>query len=161
MSDAENFRDHLSRALEWEEAHAGFDKAVAAVPPESRGLRPRGFEHSPWDLLEHLRRAQNDLLEFCAKADYKHTLTWPDDYWPADRVPSEQAWNASVDGYRKDRAALQALVRDTSVDLSSLVPTGTGNQTYLRAILLVIDHNAYHVGQLIAVRRALGIWNPA
>jgi len=151
-------REHLIRALEWEDAHVDFRKAIEGIPAERRGERPAGFDHSPWDLLEHMRRAQQDLLEFCVNAGYSHTLTWPDDYWPADRSPSDAAWNASIAAFEADRATLQQLVRDPSLDLFALVPTGEGRQTYLRAILVVLDHNAYHLGQLIAVRRALQIW---
>jgi hypothetical protein len=151
-------REHLIRALEWEEAHVGFRKAIEGIPAARRGDRPAGFDHSPWELLEHMRLAQKDLLEFGVNPAYKHTLTWPDDYWPTDRMPSDAAWNASVAAFEADRTKLQQLVRDASLDLFTLVPTGKGLQTYLRTILLVLDHNAYHLGQLIAVRRALGIW---
>ena len=159
MTDlARPLRDHLIRALEWEEAHTGFRNAIEGIPPDRRGDRAAGFAHSPWELLEHIRLAQNDLLEFCLNPAYSHTRTWPDDYWPTDRVPSDAAWDASVVAVEADRARLQQLVRDGSLDLFTLVPTGKERQTYLRAILLVLDHNAYHLGQLIAVRRALGIW---
>jgi uncharacterized damage-inducible protein DinB len=151
-------RDHLVRALDWEEAHAGLDKAIDGIPPERRGDRAAGFAHSPWELLEHMRFAQNDLLDFCVNPAYKHSRKWPDDYWPRDPTPTETAWTASIAALKADRARLQQLARNTSLDLFALVPTGKGQQTYLRALLLVIDHNAYHVGQLIAVRRALGIW---
>ena len=155
---AQPLREHLIRALEWEEAHVEFRKAIEGIPAERRGDRPAGFDHSPWELVEHMRRAQKDLLEFAINAAYSHTLTWPDDYWPTDRLPADAAWNASVAAFEADRAKLQQLVRDASVDLFALVPTGKDRQTYLRSILLVLDHNAYHLGQLIAVRRALGIW---
>jgi uncharacterized damage-inducible protein DinB len=151
-------RDHLVRVLDWEEAHVGFDKAIDNVAPALRGKRPSGFEHSPWQLIEHIRIAQDDILEFCTNANYEHTRTWPDDYWPADPEPADdKAWKDSIAGYRKGRAALQQLVRDVD-DLTAPVPTGKPKQTYLRAILLTADHTAYHVGQIIAVRRALGIW---
>ena len=90
---------------------------------------------------------------------YVHALKWPDDYWPKNpSPPTAQAWDNSLANFSADRARLKALIQDTSIDLSALVPTGTRVQTYLRDILLVIDHNAYHVGQVVAVRRALGIW---
>lgn len=151
-------RDHLIRALEWDEAHAGFDKAIDGIPAGRRGDRPAGFERSPWELLEHLRLAQKDLLDFCVNAQYAHTMSWPDDYWPGTPVPSEAEWQASLADFTADRARLQQMIRDESLDLFKIVPTGKDRQTYVRAILLVIDHNAYHVGQLIAIRRALGIW---
>jgi hypothetical protein len=152
-------RAHLIRALAWDEAHATFDKSVEGMPPDRRGATPPGFEHSPWQLLEHLRLAQKDLLEFARDPNYKHALAWPDDYWPNNPAPpNAAAWAESVAGFKADRDALIAFVGNPSVDLSALVPTGEGKQTVLRAVLLVIDHNAYHVGQLVAVRRALGAW---
>lgn len=156
---ADPLRAHLARALDWTEAHAGFDKAVEGLPAGARGARPPGFEHSPWQLLEHLRLAQKDLLDFCVNPKYVHDLAWPDDYWPKHpEPPAATAWDESVKAFKADREALGRMVRDASLDLSAVVPTGKGPQTYLRAILLVIDHNAYHVGQLVAVRRALGHW---
>ena len=155
-------RQALTRLIEWEEAHVGFDKAVAGLTPEQRGLRATGFEHSPWQLVEHLRLAQKDLLDFCLNPKYVHDLTWPDDYWPSDPVPpSPSAWDDSLAGFRADRARLEAMIGDPNVDLFAVVPTGEGKQTYLRACLLVADHNAYHVGQIVAVRKALGLWPPA
>jgi uncharacterized damage-inducible protein DinB len=151
-------REQLIRVLDWEDAHVGFDKAVANIPPEQRGARPQGFEHSPWQLLEHMRIAQDDILEFCVNPKYEHTMTWPDDYWPGDPAPpSERAWDASIAAYGRSRMEMKRLTREV-VDLTAPVPTGSTAQTYLRAILLVADHTAYHVGQLVAVRRALGIW---
>jgi uncharacterized damage-inducible protein DinB len=156
---ADAHRDHLVRALDWEEAHVGFDKAVDGIPPEKRGARAPGFDHSPWQLLEHIRLAQEDILDFCVNAKYQHTMKWPDDYWPTDPAPPDaQAWMASIAACARAREELKRLAREIE-DLTAKVPTGEGHQTYLRAILLVIDHNAYHVGQLVAVRRALGIWS--
>jgi hypothetical protein len=150
-------RDHLDRVLAWGEAHAAFEDAVADLPDRLRGRTPEGLPYSPWQLVEHLRLAQHDLLEFCRNSDYRES-TWPDDYWPASAAPpSSAAWEESLRRYREDRAALQALVRDPAVDLTARIPHGTG-QTYLREILLAIDHAAYHVGELIVVRRLLGAW---
>ena len=150
-------RDHLVRALAWEEAHVGFDKVVAGVPAGQRGARPPGFEHSLWQQLEHIRLAQADILDFCVNAKYEHTLKWPDDYWPAPEPPGATAWDESLAAYGRDREALQRLAREIP-DLTAPVPTGKSNQTYLRALLLLIDHAAYHVGQMVELRRALGIW---
>jgi uncharacterized damage-inducible protein DinB len=151
-------RDHLVRALEWEEARVGFDRAVDGIPIEKRGAHAPGFEHSPWQLLEHIRIAQQDILDFCVNATYEHSMKWPDDYWPKEPAPpSAEAWTSSIALVTRSRADLQRLACEVE-DLTATVPTGKGPQTYLRAILLVIDHNAYHVGQLVAVRRALGIW---
>ena len=152
-------RDQLARVLDWEDAHVGFDKAVAGIPADKRGARAAGFEHSPWQLLEHIRMAQEDILDFCVNSTYQHTMKWPDDYWPRDPAPpSEKAWTDSLASYARSREALKRLARDVE-NLTAAVPTGKGHQTYLRGILLAADHVAYHVGQLVAVRRALGIWN--
>ncbi len=151
-----DLRDQLARLLDWEEAHVGLDKAVDGIPVDRRGAQAAGFEHSPWQLLEHMRLAQADILDFCVNANYEHSLKWPDDYWPGPTPPREAAWQESIASFRQSREKMKALSRD--VDLTARVPTGKGNQTYLRAILLVADHAAYHVGQLVAVRRALGIW---
>ena len=151
------FRDHLVRLLDWEDAHVGFDKAVQGVPADARGALAAGFEHSPWQLLEHMRLAQEDILDFCLNASYEHALTWPDDYWPSLAPTSDSAWKESVASFTRTREQLKALARQVD-DLTAKVPTGKANQTYLRAILLVADHTAYHVGQLVAVRRALGVW---
>ena len=152
-----DIREHLARLLDWEDAHVGFDKAVDGIPVDKRGARPVGFEHSPWQLLEHMRLAQDDILDFCIKSDYEHNLKWPDDYWPSPVPPTDVAWQESVASFRRSREKVKALARDVD-DLTAKAPTGQDGQTYLRAILLVADHAAYHVGQLVALRRALGIW---
>ena len=150
-------RDHLERVLDWEDAHVGLEKAAKGIPADQRGARAAGFEHSPWQLVEHIRIAQEDILEFCGAA-YQHTRQWPADYWPKEAAPPTQtAWTESVASCVRCREDLKRLARDVE-DLTATVPTGEGNQTYLRAILLAADHAAYHVGQLVAVRRALGIW---
>jgi hypothetical protein len=155
----DRLRAQLVRVLDWDEAHVGFDKAVEGIPPDRRGAHAAGFEHSPWQLLEHIRLAQKDLVAFCVDPNYVHVLTWPDDYWPRSPAPpAPSAWDDSVADFRADRGKLKQLASDVRVDLFALVPTGTGEQTYMRALMLVVDHNAYHLGQLIAVRRALGVW---
>jgi hypothetical protein len=130
---------------------------VAGVPFALQGKVPAGFEHSAWQQLEHLRLAQADILDFSVNPGYAHKK-WPDDYWPADPAPPDaHAWNRSVAAYRTDRERMQALARDTAVDLFARIPHGDG-QTYIREILLVVDHGAYHVGQLVQLRKALGCW---
>jgi uncharacterized damage-inducible protein DinB len=151
-------RDHLARALSWAEAHMSLDDAVADLPAPLRGRKPDGLPYSPWRLLEHIRITQHDILDFCRNPNYKE-IAWPDDYWPKSAAPpSDSAWDASVRQIRNDRAGLEALARDESLDLAARIPHGTG-QTYLREILLVIDHTAYHMGELIVVRRLLGAWS--
>lgn len=150
-------REQIARLLGWEDAHASFDSAVAGLPESARGRTPPGLPYSPWQLVEHLRITQRDILDFCRDPEYRE-LSWPDDYWPASsEPPSAAAWDESVGRFREDRAALQALARDAATDLRSRVPRGTG-QTYLRELLLAADHAAYHVGELVVVRRLLGAW---
>ena len=157
MRDNTAFRTHLIKLLEWGDAHATFDAAVMGIEPSVRGVVPDGWDYSAWQLVEHLRIAQEDILQFCVAATYKE-MTWPDDYWPASPAPpTDAAWDQSLDAYRQDRKALQDLAADPEIDLLAVVPSGT-TQTYLREILLVVDHTAYHVGQLIALRKQLGIW---
>jgi uncharacterized damage-inducible protein DinB len=156
MAD-EALRRHLLQLLDWHDAHASFDDAVDGVPSDRQGTQPAGLPYSPWQLLEHLRLTQRDVLEFCRNTAYVEP-TWPDDYWPETVTPpSAEAWSRSVEAFRADREALKELAAAADVDLHAAVPNGSG-QTYLREILLVADHNAYHVGQLVLLRRLLGIW---
>lgn len=160
MPSTDPLRDHLVRLLDWQDAHVNFDDAVEGLPVELRGVRPPGLAHSPWELLEHLRIAQHDILDFCRNRDYKE-LAFPADYWPASAAPpAPEAWDASVAAFRRDLAALCRLAEDPALDLMAAIPHGSG-QTYLRELFLVADHNAYHVGQLVVVRRLLGAWPPA
>ena len=156
MSDKAT-RELLGKALAWHDAHATFDAAVSDVPAEARGRRPEYLPYSAWQLVEHLRITQRDILDFCVNPDYQE-MTWPDDYWPSSaEPPSAAAWDESVRAYKEDRQALQRLAADTGVDLEARIPHGDG-QTYLRELVLVVDHTAYHVGQLVLVRRLLGLW---
>lgn len=157
MSD-DPLRTHVLRLLEWQDAHASFDVAVEGIPPELRGIQPSGLPFSPWQLLEHLRLTQFDILEFCRTPKYDEPR-WPQDYWPASASPpSNGAWEESIAGFRDDREALKQLAAGPEPDLFAMIPHGSG-QTYLRELLLVADHNAYHVGQLVVVRRLLGVWS--
>ena len=156
MSDDQALRAQLRRILEWEDAHASFDRAVAGLPARLRGTAPEGWAHSAWQLLEHLRICQHDILDFCRNPKYVEMAM--EDYWPPSaKPPSPKAWSASVAAIRRDVAALKRLAADRGIDLFARIPHGSG-QTYLRELLLVADHNAYHVGQLVALRRALGAW---
>lgn len=157
MSRDRALREHLSGLLGWEDAHAGLESIVGRVPPEMRGVVPPGLPYSAWQLLEHLRIAQSDILEFCRNPDYKE-MTWPEDYWPrAPGPPSTDAWDASIAAFHRDRESLQRLATDPGVDLTAPIPHGSG-QTILRELLLVADHNSYHLGQMVALQRVLGIW---
>jgi uncharacterized damage-inducible protein DinB len=158
MTPDHELRGYLARLLDWEEAHIGFEAAVEGLPAAERGTQPFGLPYSAWQLVEHIRLAQLDILEFCRDPGYRKRR-WPDDYWPTSPAPPRpEAWDASLADLRRDREALQALAMDPSVDLLAQIPHGTG-QTYLRELLLVADHTAYHVGQLIVVRRLLGSWH--
>jgi hypothetical protein len=149
-------REHLRKILDWEDAHVSFDTAVKGIPVGLRGKVPKGQAHSLWQLVEHLRRTQRDILDFCRDPDYVEPPF--SEYWPPTAAPpSATAWDKSVAAIRSDLRAMQKLAADTDVDLFERIPHGSG-QTYLRELLLVADHTAYHVGQLVAVRRSLGIW---
>ena len=157
MKHDQQLREHLTKLLDWRDAHADFDAAVADLPPDLRGQVPAGLPYSPWQLLEHLRTAQRDILDFCRAPAYE-AKNWPGDYWPKDPAPPDAAaWDRSIAAFRVDRDALKAMFADPAVDLFAPVPHGHG-QTYLREVLLVADHNAYHIGQLVYARRVLGAW---
>ena len=150
-------RQQLASILDWEEAHVTFDRAAEGIPVEARGIRPNGLPYSAWQLVEHMRLAQFDILDFCRNPDYKQ-LEWPRDYWPSEPEPPDvAAWDESLRRYREDRRAMQQMALDPALDLNSKIPHGTG-QTYLRELLLVADHTAYHVGELVLLRRLLGSW---
>lgn len=149
-------RDQLLKLLEGGQAHVTFEAAVKGLPAALRGKRPKGAEHSPWELLEHMRIAQWDVLEF--SRDPKHVSPeWPSGYWPKTKAPSnDKAWAKSVRAFTAGLEAMRKQVAD-STDLYAPIPHGEG-QTLLREALLVADHNAYHLGQLVLVRRLLGAW---
>jgi uncharacterized damage-inducible protein DinB len=148
-------REQLARLLDWQDAHVSFERAVEGVPVALRGRRPKGLP-SLWELLEHIRLCQLDILDFCRDPNYAEKK-WPDDYWPARAAPPDaRAWSRSLAAYRRDLAALQALARGRT-KLTARIPHGSGQST-LRELVLVADHTAYHVGQMIAVRRLLGCW---
>ena len=157
MPNESVLREHLVNLLSGRGAHVEFDKAVAGLPVALRGKRPRGQSFTLWRLLEHMRIAQWDILEF--SHDAKHVSPdWPEGYWPkGDAPPSGKAWNESVSTFRRDLAAMQALVSDPATDLYARIPHGDG-QTVLREALLLADHNSYHLGQFVLLRRLLGAW---
>ena len=150
-------REHVLYLLRGGGAHLDFEKAVAGLPPELRGVRPAGLPHSPWRLLEHMRIAQWDILEFSRNPRHV-SPPFPEGYWPeGDAPPDAGAWDRSVAAFRADLRAMEALVADPASDLFTPFPHGQG-QTLLREALLVADHNAYHLGQLVVLRRLLGAW---
>lgn len=150
-------RNHVLNLLDARGAHVDFDRAVAGLPVEARGRRPEGMPHSPWEILEHLRICQEDILEFALSPDWV-SPEWPAGLWPdAPEPPDGEAWDRSVQAFRDDLARMKERISDTERDLYEPFPWGDG-QTWLRQALLVADHNAYHVGEMVAVRRALGAW---
>jgi hypothetical protein len=152
-----SLRQHLVKLLEGGSAYATFDKIIADFPANRRGEIPKGLPHSAWMLLEHLRLAQWDILEFSRNPKYKE-MKWPDDYWPkAAAPPDDAAWDRSIASFHHDLSSMKTLVSDPKTDLFAKIPWGEG-QTILREALLVADHNSHHLGQLIDVRRLLGIW---
>jgi hypothetical protein len=159
MNHDSALREHLLALLRGGGAHLEFETAVAHLPPELRGVRPPGVPHTAWRELEHMRIAQWDILEFCRNPQHV-SPTFPDGYWPkGDAPPDVAAWDASVAAFRADLKALQDLVAAPTTDLFAPLPHGAG-QTVLREALLVADHNAYHLGQLVVIRRGIGAWPP-
>jgi hypothetical protein len=154
MTNAAALREHLVALLNSGDAHQDFDSAVDEVPVAARGRRPAGGPHSPWELLEHMRIAQSDILDYSRATTHHVSPEFPDGYWPpSPEPPSDTAWDESVKKFRADRAALAALVNDESTDLFAKIPLG--NATLLAQVFLVADHNAYHLGQLVLARRML------
>jgi hypothetical protein len=156
MSDRA-LRDHLLYLLDGGGSHLNFNAAVIGLPPKLRGMCPAGLPYSPWRLIEHMRIAQWDILEFCRNPHHV-SPDFPEGYWPkSDAPPTRNAWQRSLQAFRADLRAMKNLVANPKTDLFERIPQGQG-QTILREALLVADHNAYHLGQLIAVRRLLKTW---
>jgi len=150
-------RQQLIELLKGGGAHVKFDDVIDGFPEKLRGAQAPGIPHSPWMLLEHLRIAQKDILEFCR--DKKHVSPeWPEGYWPNSAAPpNTAAWSNSLKEFRADLKAMQELVKNPKTDLFAKIPWGDG-QTILREAMLIADHNAYHLGQVVDLRRLLGVW---
>ncbi len=157
MENETILRQQLVKLLTGSEAHADFETAIKNMPARLRGMVPAGAEHSPWMLVEHLRITLWDILEF--SRDARHVSPeWPKGYWPESATPdADKDWDASVQAFRGYLKEMCDLVMNPSTDLYARIPHGDG-QTILREALLSADHNAYHVGQLVTVRRLLGAW---
>jgi len=159
MKDKEidSLRRHVVELLESRNAHVDLEGALSGFPANLRGVKPEGASYTVWQLLEHIRIAQWDILEFSRNP--KHVSpAWPDGYWPkTEAPPSATAWNKSIKQVRADLEAMEKLVTDKKNDLFAPIPHGDG-QTLLREALLVADHNAYHVGQIVLLRRMLDAW---
>jgi DinB superfamily len=157
VNEQKVLREHLVHLLKGGGAHVSFEKAVARLPVKARGMRPRGAPHSPWEIVDHLRVAQWDILQFSVDSQHISPL-WPAGYWPDSPAPaSARAWEQAVRQFRRDSEAMQKLVFNPATDLLARIPHGSG-QTILREALLVADHNAYHLGELVLVRRLLSAW---
>jgi DinB superfamily len=157
-SDHTILRQHLVDLLRGGHAHVTFEKAIAGLPASLRGTRHPSLPFTPWGLLEHMRIAQWDILEF--SRDAKHVSPqWPEGYWPAAGGPANDgAWKASVKAFQRDLIQMEKLVKNPATPLFARIPHGTG-QTILREAMLLADHNAYHIGQLVVLRRLLGAWD--
>jgi len=155
MAIEEALREELLNFLSKSGAHVDYAKALKGFPLEAAGKRPKGVPYSAWQLLEHIRIAQADILEFVSKKNYKEKA-WPENYWPKNPAPpSEDAWDKSLGGFQRDRKKLIALLKASS----PLEPIAfADNKTLMREILLVVDHTAYHLGELVLLRRILGNW---
>lgn len=147
-------RTHVLELLDGGHAHSTFDAVVEGWPTELRGVKPGGSAHTPWEVLEHLRIAQRDILEFSREPKHE-SPPWPEGYWPSEaEPPSEQAWDESIAAFRQDFGEMRKLVADPAADFFTPFAHGAG-QTLLREALLVADHNAFHLGEMIALRRPL------
>lgn len=157
MDHDKQLRQQLAKLIDWNEAHADFSSAVNDFPAKLRGQVPHGLTHSAWQLLEHIRIALWDIVEFSRGAEHT-SPKWPEGYWPKEPgPPTQEAWEQSVKAVRENLEAMRKLIGDPKHDLFAPLAHGSG-QTLLREALLVADHNAYHVGQLVLVRKALGAW---
>lgn len=153
----EALREQLVDLMQGGHAHAPFKDAVADFPPNLRGQKPAGLPHTGWQLLEHMRIAQWDILQFSRNAKHQ-SPEWPGGYWPeTEAPPSEAAWDESVRAFECDLRAMVRMVKNPATNLYAKIAHGDG-QTILREAMLVADHNAYHLGQLVLVRKALGAW---
>jgi hypothetical protein len=152
----QSLRDHLLYLLKGGGAHVSFDATMGDWPVQLAGAKVANFPHTAWMLIEHMRLAQWDILEFSRNSMHV-SPKWPEGYWPASEMPpDEKAWTASIAAFKKDLRKMERLVADRKVDLYARIPWGDG-QTVLREALLVADHNSYHLGQLVMLRKSIGI----
>jgi hypothetical protein len=158
VPEQDALRADLLHLLEGRGAHVEFKRAVSSLDEKLRGMKPRGLPYSPWQQVEHIRICQWDILEYIRNPRYT-SMKWPEEYWPAAKPPRPDAWAKSIRGYQKDLQDLKKLVADPSTDLLARVPHDTDGPTILHEVLLTADHTAYHVGQLIVLRRLLGAWD--
>ncbi len=158
MDRDQALRDQVLRLLEGRGAHVGPDQVLSGIPATKRGSKPKGFPHTPWQLLEHLRIAQWDILEYSRNPNHI-SPEFPEGYWPeSEKPPSADAWGKSVQAFQNDLEQMCELVRNPEIDLLAAIPHAQNGHTILREALILADHNSYHLGQLVLVRKALGIW---
>jgi hypothetical protein len=156
-SEDRALREQLVKFLGGGEAHAEFKDVLDDFPAAARGAVPKGAEHSAWQELEHIRIALHDLLDFSTNPNYV-AMKWPDDYWPREAAPkNDAAWDASVRAVKKDVADFEKLVGDPESNLYATIPWGEG-QTLVREVLIAGQHTSYHLGQIVLLRRLLGAW---
>ena len=158
--DPQALRDTLTALLDGGQAHITFDDATADLPAKARGQAIAGLPHTPWRLVEHMRLCQQDILEYALDPDWQ-SPPWPEGYWPeSDAPPGAEAWDESLIDFRNDHARLRALVADPTTDLLAPIPHGlAASHNIARQAMLAADHNAYHLGQLVLLRRAIGHWD--
>lgn len=157
MDDQLKLRELLLQYFEGQHAHIPFKQAVKNVPFDKTGIRPEGLPHSIWELSAHIQLAQRDIIEFCQNPNYEPPK-WPNDYWPKQPEPeNEEAWTNTIEAVQQGRETMTGLINDSKTDLLAPIPHGDG-QTLFRETILIVDHNSYHTGQIVQVRRLLGIW---
>ena len=155
----EHWREIVASSLDWRQAHATIDDAVKDLAPDLRGRRVNGLPHSPWELLDHIRRTQADLADYMENPKYT-APEWPKDYWPSSpEPPTPTAWDEAIDALHRDTERIRGIALRQSLDITTDIPWGEGHN-YLRTILVAVAHSSYHVGQLVDVRRLLGAWKP-
>lgn len=153
----QQIRQHLIEYLEGKHAHASIDDALQDFPLGIINSKPENCPHTFWQIIEHIRLTQNDIVDFIVNPNYIERK-WPQDYWPKpEQAANEQTWNWSVSELKNDYQRLKGIVQDPKIDLLKTIPHGTG-QTIFREVILVIDHNSYHIGQFILMRKMLGKW---
>ena len=155
--DDQRLRRQVVDLLRGGGAHLAWDEALDGLRPAHRAAEPRRGQHTIWELVEHARIAQEDILRYALEPGWR-SPKWPDGYWPSVKDPTPRQWKASLAAFRRDLEAVVGMVLDPALDLTAVIPHGQGGHTYLREALLVADHNAYHLGQVVVARRLLGDW---
>ena len=157
MKDQSRIRELLLEQLSGKNAHVNFDEAVDGLSLSDVGAKPDNFPHTIWELVEHIRISQHDIVAFSRDPDYS-SPAWPEGYWPESPKPeNEQEWNNSLGAIRSDHRSMENLVKDEERDLLEPIPHGDG-QTLFREAMLIVDHSAYHIGQIVHMRKAMNIW---